>query len=68
MLITTSGMSNTFCKVCLVELSLTLLAGEKTAMGGFDETKLKKLYGLKLTIPCESMVDAKQMGRGAIAC
>jgi len=51
-----------------VELSLTLLAGEKTTIGGFEENILKKLNGLKFTLPSLSIVDAKQTGRGAIAC
>ena len=57
-----------FCKVCLVVLSLTRLAGEKTTTGGLEENKLKKLNGLRLMTPFLSIVDAKHMGRGAIAC
>jgi hypothetical protein len=52
----------------LVVLSLTLLAGEKTTMGGLEENKLKKLNGLRFTCPALSMVEAKQIGRGAITC
>jgi hypothetical protein len=64
----TSATSITFCKVCFVELSLTLLAGENITTGGFEENKLKKLKGLRLTLPSLSMVDAKQIGLGAMAC
>ena len=49
-------------------LSLTLLAGEKITIGGLDEKRLKKLNGLRFTLPALSIVDAKQIGRGAIAC
>jgi hypothetical protein len=49
-------------------LSLTLLAGEKTTIGGVDENKLKKLNGLRFTFPSLSIVDAKQIGLGAMAC
>lgn len=65
---TTSGSSKTFCSVCLVLLSLTLLEGEKITIGGLEENKLKKLKGLKLIFPALSMVDAKQIGLGAMAC
>jgi hypothetical protein len=44
-----------------------LYAGEKTAMGGFDEKMLKKLKGAKLGSPALLMVLAKQIGRGAMA-
>src|SRR5687767_41077 len=50
-LITTSGTSFTFCKVCFVVLSRTLRAGEKITIGGLEENKLKKLKGLKFTFP-----------------
>jgi hypothetical protein len=53
--------------VCFVLLSLTLLAGEKTTMGGLAENTLKKLKGLRLTFPAWSIVEAKQIGLGAIA-
>ena len=36
--------------------------------GGVVENILKKLNGLKLTIPAALTVEAKQIGRGAIAC
>src|SRR5215217_3458053 len=67
-LITTSGTSITFCKECFVVLSLILFEGEKTTTGGSEETILKKLNGLRLTFPSLSMVDAKQIGLGAITC
>jgi hypothetical protein len=65
---TTSGTSSTFCKVCFVLLSLTLLEGEKITMGGLDENILKKLNGLRFTFPFLLIVEAKQIGRGAITC
>ena len=43
-------------------------AGEKITIGGLEENKLKKLKGLKFTLPALSMVDAKQTGLGAITC
>jgi hypothetical protein len=49
-------------------LFLILLEGEKTTMGGVVENKLKKLKGVRLTFPFLSIVEAKQIGRGAIAC
>ena len=49
-------------------LSRTLRAGEKTTIGGFEENKLKKEKGLRFTCPSLLMVEAKQMGRGAMAC
>ncbi len=49
-------------------LSRTRLAGEKTTIGGLEENKLKKENGLRFTCPAVSMVDAKQIGRGAMAC
>jgi hypothetical protein len=52
----------------LVVLSLILLAGEKTTIGGLEENKLKKLKGLRLTFPSLSIVEAKQIGRGATIC
>jgi hypothetical protein len=66
-LMDTSGTSQTFSRVCFVLLSLTLLAGEKTTMGGLAENTLKKLKGLRLTFPAWSIVEAKQIGLGAIA-
>ena len=42
-LMTTSGTSRTFCRVCFWELSRTRLAGENTRMGGFELKALKKL-------------------------
>jgi hypothetical protein len=51
-----------------VVLSRTLLAGEKTTIGGFDENKLKKLKGLRFTCPFLSIVETKAMGLGATAC
>src|SRR5258708_34710405 len=68
MFITTSGTSFTFCQVCLVVLFLILLPGEKITIGGVVENKLKKLKGLRLIFPSLSIVEAKQMGLGAIAC
>jgi hypothetical protein len=65
---TTSGTSKMFCRLCLVVLSLILLAGEKTTIGGLEENKLKKLKGLRLTFPSLSIVEAKQIGRGATIC
>ncbi len=64
---TTSGTSSTFSKVCLMELSRTRLAGENMAIGGLLPKTLKKLNGLRFTLPFLSMVDAKQMGLGATA-
>ena len=68
MFITTSGTSKTFSNVCFVVLSLTRRAGEKITIGGLEENKLKKLKGDKFTLPALSIVDAKQIGRGAMAC
>jgi hypothetical protein len=52
----------------MVVLFLTLLDGEKIAIGGLLVKKLKKLKGLRFTFPFpfKSIVDAKQMGRGAM--
>jgi hypothetical protein len=33
-----------------------------------EENKLKKLKGLRFTFPALSMVDAKHIGLGAMAC
>lgn len=49
-------------------LSLTRLAGEKTTMGGLEENKLKNENGLRFILPALLMVEAKQIGRGAMAC
>jgi hypothetical protein len=49
-------------------LSLTLLDGEKTTIGGLEENKLKKLKGERLTFPSLSIVEAKHIGLGAIEC
>ena len=68
MLMTTSGTSITFSRVCFVVLFLTRRDGEKMTMGGFEEKRLKKLKGLRFTLPSLSIVDAKQIGRGAITC
>jgi hypothetical protein len=56
-----------FSKVCLVVLSRTLREGEKIQTGGFILNKLKKLKGLRFTLPFKSIVEAKQIGLGAIA-
>ena len=64
---TTSLVSITFPKVCLVVLPLTHLAGEKIKIGGFAEKALKKLKGLKLRLPSLSSVLAKAIGLGATA-
>jgi hypothetical protein len=49
-----------------VELSLTLLAGEKTKIGGLALKTLKKLKGDKLGRPSASIVLAIAIGRGPI--
>jgi len=51
----------------LAVLSLTLRAGEKTQTGGLLLNMLKKLNGLRFIFPSLSTVEAKQIGRGAIA-
>jgi hypothetical protein len=51
-----------------VVLFRILLAGEKITIGGLVLNKLKKLKGLRFTFPFKSIVEAKQMGLGAIAC
>jgi|TARA_B100001093_G_scaffold301039_1_gene287100 hypothetical protein len=56
-----------FSKVCFVVLSLTLLAGEKTKIGGLALNTLKKEKGDKLTFPSPSTVLAKAIGRGETA-
>lgn len=63
----TSGTSSTFSSVCFVVLFRTLRAGEKMTTGGLVLNKLKKLNGLRFTFPLLLMVDAKQIGRGAMA-
>jgi len=50
-----------------VVLSLTLLEGEKIIIGGLVLNILKKLNGLKFTLPSASTVLAKAIGLGAIA-
>ena len=67
-LITASGISSTFSWVCLVAFVFPLLAGEKTAMGGFVLKRLKKLKGLRLGVPFLSSVLTKATGLGATAC
>jgi hypothetical protein len=64
----TSGTSKIFSKVCFVVLSLALRDGEKTTTAGFVLNRLKKLNGLRFTLPLRSMVLAKQIGRGATVC
>ena len=54
-----------FSKVSLVELSLTLLEGEKMSIGGLALNILKQLKGLKLTFPFSSIVLASAIGLGA---
>ena len=49
-------------------LSRTRLAGEKTTIGGLEENKLKNENGLRFTFPALSIVEARQIGRGAMAC
>ena len=63
-LITTSLISLMFSNVSFVVLFLTLLAGEKIAIGGFALNILKKLNGLTLLIPFESIVLANAIGLG----
>ena len=41
--------------------------GENTITGGLELKTLKKLYGLRLTLPLASTVLAKQIGLGATA-
>src|SRR4051794_7844051 len=67
MLMTTSGTSCIFSKVCLVVLFLSLREGEKITIGGLIENRLKKLNGDKFTLPFASMLLTKAMGRGAMA-
>jgi hypothetical protein len=52
----------------LVVLLRILLAGEKITIGGWVLNMLKKLKGLRFTFPFKSMVEAKQIGLGAMAC
>tara|TARA_R110002050_G_scaffold41842_5_gene101192 strand:- start:10266 stop:10547 length:282 start_codon:yes stop_codon:yes gene_type:complete len=61
---TTSILFNTFSKVCLVLLSLTLREGEKIKIGGLEPKTLKKLKGDKLGLPLPSTVLAKAIGLG----
>ena len=67
MLITHSGTSSIFCKVCLVVLFRALLEGEKITIAGLVEKRLKKLNGLRFTLPEASIVLAEQIGLGAMA-
>jgi hypothetical protein len=48
--------------------SLARREGEKITIGGLVENKLKNENGLRFTFPLPSIVDAKQIGLGAIAC
>ena len=64
---TTSWCCFTLSKVCLVVLSLPLLDGEKTIIGGLALNTLKKLNGLKFTLPLVSIVLANAIGLGATA-
>jgi hypothetical protein len=64
---TTSGTSFTLLWECFKELSLPLRAGENIMIGGLELKTLKKLNGLKFTLPCLSIVLAKQIGLGATA-
>jgi|TARA_R110000744_G_scaffold35994_7_gene83039 hypothetical protein len=64
---TTSILSNTFSKVCLVLLSLTLRDGENINIGGLELKTLKKLKGDKLGLFFSSMVLAKAIGLGPTA-
>src|ERR1700744_5493795 len=67
MLTTHSPRSYNFSSVCLVVLSRILRAGEKTTIGGSALNRLKKLKGLRFTLPYLSWVDTSATGRGAIA-
>ena len=67
MFITHSGTTNIFKSVSFGAPVLPLYAGEKTAIGGFEEKILKKLNGAKLGSPFLLIVLAKQIGLGAIA-
>jgi hypothetical protein len=51
--------------VCFVELSRTLLAGEKIKIGGLVLNKLKKLNGERFGWPPLEIVLAKAIGLGA---
>jgi hypothetical protein len=51
-----------------VVLSLPRLEGEKITTGGLIENILKKLNGLRLMLPFLSIVLAKHIGLGAMAC
>jgi len=53
--------------VCFVVLSLPRRAGEKIIIGGLELKTLKKLKGLRFTLPSLSIVLAKQIGLGATA-
>ena len=64
-LITTSFIFFIFSRVSFVELSLTLLDGEKISIGGLALNILKQLNGLKLTVPLSSIVLANAIGLGA---
>jgi hypothetical protein len=63
--ITTSFTFFIFSKVSFVELSLTLLEGEKISIGGLALNILKQLKGLKLTLPFSSILLANAIGLGA---
>jgi hypothetical protein len=56
-----------FSSVCFVVASLTRLDGENTQTGGLVLNILKKLNGLRFTLPSLSTVEAKHIGRGAMA-
>ena len=51
-----------------VEYSEFLASPKNQALKISVENKLKKLKGLRFTLPALSIVEAKQMGLGAMAC
>jgi len=64
---TTSFTTKTLSNVCFVVFPLTLLAGEKINVGGFEPKTLKKLKGDKLVFPSSSIELANAIGLGATA-
>ena len=66
MLMHVSFTSCTLSSVCLVVFPRTRLAGEKIKIGGLALKTLKKLTGLRFTLPALSTVLANAIGLGAI--
>lgn len=67
MLTTNSPLARRLLSVSLVARSVARMLGQKSRVGGLEQTALKKEKGARLGCPAELMVETQAMGLGTTA-